>query len=82
MTGRTSDPSKKEESFLPLVIMGVSGAGKTTIGCEIARLLNLKYEDADNLHSEQSQKKMASGQPLDDDDPTRSTLAGSYHHKT
>jgi gluconokinase len=48
--------------------MGVSGAGKTTIGCEIARLLNLKYEDADNLHSEQSQKKMASGQPLDDDD--------------
>jgi gluconokinase len=51
-----------------VVVMGVSGSGKTTVGQALADRLRLEYADADEFHSEASVAKMASGHPLDDDD--------------
>jgi gluconokinase len=48
--------------------MGVSGAGKTTIGEALARSLGWRFIDADDLHPEANVAKMAAGQPLEDDD--------------
>lgn len=53
---------------LPIVIMGVSGSGKTTVGEILARRLRLPYCDGDDLHPQVNIDKMASGQPLTDDD--------------
>jgi gluconokinase len=51
-----------------LVLMGVSGSGKTTIGKALAERTGLTFADADDYHSAASKQKMASGQPLTDDD--------------
>jgi gluconokinase len=51
-----------------VVLMGVSGAGKTTIGCALARDLGWRFIDADDYHAPQSVAKMAAGQALSDAD--------------
>jgi gluconokinase len=51
-----------------LVLMGVSGAGKTTIGKLLAARTGLKFEDADDYHPEENRKKMAAGTPLNNAD--------------
>ncbi|WP_309105209.1 gluconokinase [Microbacterium sp.] len=51
-----------------VVVMGVSGAGKSTIGALLARDLGVPFADADQLHPLENVEKMASGIPLDDDD--------------
>jgi gluconokinase len=51
-----------------LVIMGVTGAGKSTIGTLIAERLGLTFRDADDFHPPANIAKMSSGQPLTDDD--------------
>lgn len=48
--------------------MGVSGAGKTTIGEALARELGWRFLDADDFHPPQNVAKMAAGQALDDED--------------
>jgi len=48
--------------------MGVSGCGKSTVGALLAEALNLRFVDADDLHSETNKTKMACGIPLDDAD--------------
>ncbi|MFM5900220.1 MAG: gluconokinase [Dolichospermum sp.] len=48
--------------------MGVSGAGKTTIGKLLAELLNWEFRDADNFHKLANIKKMQMGISLNDDD--------------
>ncbi|MET1042495.1 MAG: gluconokinase [Microbacteriaceae bacterium] len=48
--------------------MGVSGAGKSTIGALLARELDVPFLDADSLHPIENVEKMASGTPLTDDD--------------
>jgi len=51
-----------------VVVMGVSGSGKTTVGSELARLLGAEFVDGDDLHPEANRAKMAAGKPLTDDD--------------
>ncbi|MFC7338469.1 gluconokinase [Haloferula chungangensis] len=51
-----------------IVIAGVSGSGKTTIGLELAHLLDAEFVDADDFHSPEAIAKMAAGQPLEDED--------------
>ena len=52
----------------PVVVMGVSGAGKTTVGIALAAALDVPFVDADDLHSDEARQKMARGEPLTDDD--------------
>lgn len=51
-----------------VVVMGVSGSGKSTIGRRLAGRLGFDFEDADGYHPPANVAKMAAGIPLDDDD--------------
>lgn len=51
-----------------VVVMGVSGSGKSTVGVALARRLGVPFEDADDLHPPENVAKMSAGHPLDDDD--------------
>ena len=51
-----------------IVIMGVSGCGKTTIGKQLAKQLKLPYFDADDFHPPSNIDKMRQGIPLTDVD--------------
>jgi gluconokinase len=51
-----------------LVVMGVSGSGKTTVGSLLAGRLGWPYAEADAFHSDANVAKMAAGQPLTDED--------------
>ena len=53
---------------LVLVIMGVSGSGKSTIGRGLADQLGWPFEEGDALHPAVNVAKMAAGHPLDDAD--------------
>jgi gluconokinase len=51
-----------------MIVMGVSGCGKSTIGALLARRLCWEFEDADWLHPAANADKMHNGIPLTDDD--------------
>lgn len=51
-----------------IVVMGVSGVGKTTVGQLLATTQGWQFIDADDLHPEANRQKMANGQPLTDAD--------------
>ncbi len=51
-----------------IILMGVSGSGKSTIGAAVAREIKAKFIDGDDLHPRANIQKMASGQPLNDED--------------
>jgi gluconokinase len=51
-----------------IVIMGVSGSGKTTIGRALAKSLCWGFSDADHFHSAANVEKMKNGIPLTDED--------------
>lgn len=51
-----------------VVLMGVSGVGKTTVGRAAADLAGVRFIDADDLHPPANVAKMAAGVPLDDTD--------------
>ena len=51
-----------------LIVMGVSGSGKTTIGERLAARIGWRYEDADAFHPAANVAKMSAGQPLTDED--------------
>jgi gluconokinase len=53
---------------LGVVVMGVSGSGKTTVGRRLAEALDADFIDGDDLHTDEAREKMRSGQPLTDDD--------------
>jgi gluconokinase len=50
-----------------VVVMGVTGAGKTTVGRRLAGRLGVSFLDADDLHSPAAIASMRAGHPLDDD---------------
>ncbi len=52
----------------PLVVMGVSGSGKSTVGAAIAQRLRVPFADADDLHPSANIAKMSRGEALDDED--------------
>lgn len=51
-----------------IILMGVSGCGKTTIGKQLAQELNWPFYDGDDFHPRANVEKMRSGVPLTDDD--------------
>ena len=53
---------------LIVVVMGVSGSGKTTIGTLLAQRLDCVYAEADQFHPTANVAKMHAGQPLTDED--------------
>ncbi|MFD2189529.1 gluconokinase [Pistricoccus aurantiacus] len=65
-----------------ILVMGVSGSGKSHIGKLLAKTLGMRYIDADDHHGPENIAKMARGEPLDDDDRREwlITLADLYSH--
>lgn len=51
-----------------VVVMGVSGSGKSTVGSMLARRLGVDFVDADGLHPAANIAKMSTGRPLTDED--------------
>ncbi len=66
-----------------VVVMGVSGSGKTTIGRLLARRLGCAFIEGDDFHPPGNVAKMAAGSPLDDADrrPWLETLNGRLRDK-
>ncbi len=56
------------EPPLVIVLMGVSGCGKSTVGAELARALGWPFRDADSFHPPANIAKMSRGTPLADAD--------------
>ena len=54
--------------MIKLVLMGVSGCGKSSVGEALSGLLGMPYVDGDGLHPSQNVAKMAAGVPLEDED--------------
>ena len=61
-----------------LVVMGVSGSGKSTIADGLAKRLRWSFEDGDKFHPASNVAKMSAGQPLTDEDrwPWLQAIAG------
>ena len=54
--------------MLQMLLIGVSGSGKSTVGRDLARYLKGEFLDADDFHPPLNRHKMASGIPLSDED--------------
>ncbi len=65
-----------------IIVMGVSGSGKTTVGTLLARELNWEYYEGDDFHPPRNVEKMRRGEPLNDFDrmPWLDELAGLIDH--
>ncbi len=55
-------------SSVRIVVMGVAGSGKTTVGRGLAHALGADFLDADSVHPPANVAKMSAGEPLNDDD--------------
>lgn len=53
---------------MKIVLMGVTGCGKSTVGIALANRLAISFIDSDDLHSEENKRKMRSRTPLSDSD--------------
>lgn len=63
-----SDPDGDGRSFHRILVSGVSGSGKSTVGDALADRLGLAFRDGDEFHSSGNIDKMTAGIALDDDD--------------
>jgi gluconokinase len=61
-------PPASTPATTSIVVMGVSGSGKTSAAQEITRQLGWEYIEGDDLHPAANVAKMAAGHPLDDED--------------
>ncbi|TCR00068.1 gluconate kinase (SKI family) [Neorhizobium sp. JUb45] len=52
----------------PVIVMGVSGSGKSSVGILLAKALDLPYVEGDELHPKSNVEKMSKGTPLTDED--------------
>lgn len=55
-------------AYPPMIVMGVQGTGKTTIGSALGERLGVTFIDSDDLHPPANKVKMAAGTPLEDED--------------
>lgn len=60
--------TEKDAAPRAVVVMGVSGSGKSTVGRALADRIGAEFVDADDLHPAANVAKMAAGVPLTDDD--------------
>ena len=66
--GMTVDDERSQPDPVVVVLMGVSGSGKTTVAAILSEMLHWDFEEGDALHPEANVKKMAAGEPLTDTD--------------
>lgn len=67
-TTEMSPLPKRSRGPRHVVVMGVSGGGKTTLAMMLAGKLGYVFAEGDEFHSQANREKMGSGTPLDDDD--------------
>jgi gluconokinase len=60
--------NETDQTPCALIVMGVSGSGKSTIAERLAKRLGWRYEDGDWFHPPHNVAKMSAGQPLTDED--------------
>jgi gluconokinase len=69
MTSHSALPRIIHESTVPpIVVMGVTSSGKSTVGMDVAAALGIPFADGDDLHPEANKAKMRAGNPLNDAD--------------
>ena len=68
MSDSTGTQSPAASGPRHIVIMGVSGSGKTTVALKVAESLGYTYAEGDDMHSQANRDKMNSGTPLTDED--------------
>lgn len=64
----TAESRPASEAPRRIVIMGVAGCGKSTIGAALGVRIGAPYRDGDDLHPPENIEKMSRGEPLTDDD--------------
>ncbi len=62
------DAPQKTTDAVPIIVMGVAGCGKTSVGEALAKRLGLPFRDADEFHPKANIEKMSAGIPLTDED--------------
>jgi gluconokinase len=65
---RSCSTIEVEDYDVILILMGVSGTGKTTLGTMLSQQTGWTFLDGDDFHPAANKAKMASGQPLNDED--------------
>ncbi len=68
MGGQVGNLTDERRRSTPVIVMGVSGCGKTTVGRALASRLHATFLDADDFHPEANVVKMRAGTPLNDED--------------
>ncbi len=63
-----AEGDEKAPAAVVVVLMGVSGSGKTTVAGILSEMLHWDFEEGDALHPESNVRKMAAGHALTDDD--------------
>ena len=83
MSMAVSQPHSDDQA-LPIVVMGVSGCGKTSVGAKLAEALECRFIEGDGLHPPANIEKMSAGIALTDADrwPWLDTIGGLIGEST